>query len=63
LERRIRDERGVVRPLVNIFVGDDNVRSLSGVGTLLSPGDDVSILPAISGGDHPGGGDYAGDGT
>jgi molybdopterin converting factor small subunit len=50
LERRIRDEQGVLRPHVNIFVGEENVRSLAGAGTVLSAGAEVSILPAISGG-------------
>ncbi|MDQ1401495.1 MAG: sulfur-carrier protein [Acidimicrobiaceae bacterium] len=50
LERRIRDEQGVVRPHVNIFVGDENVRTLNGAATVLPGGAEVSILPAISGG-------------
>ena len=50
LERRIRDEQGALRPHVNIFVGDENVRSLGGARTVLPAGAEVSILPAISGG-------------
>jgi molybdopterin converting factor small subunit len=50
LERRVRDEQGTLRPHVNIFVGEDNIRSLAGAGTILQEGDAVSILPAISGG-------------
>jgi molybdopterin converting factor small subunit len=50
LERRIRDEQGVLRPHVNIFVGEENIRSQSGAGTVLRTGSEVSILPAISGG-------------
>ncbi len=50
LERRIRDEQGVLRTHVNLFVGDDNVRSLDGARTVLRPGDEVSILAAVSGG-------------
>jgi molybdopterin converting factor small subunit len=50
LERRIRDEQGVLRPHVNIFVGDENVRSLGGARAALPAGAEVSILPAISGG-------------
>jgi molybdopterin converting factor small subunit len=50
LERRIRDEQGALRPHVNIFVGDENVRTLNGAATVLAPGAEVSILPAISGG-------------
>jgi len=50
LERRIRDEQGVLRPHVNLFVGDEDIRSLDGAGTLLRSGDDVSVVAAISGG-------------
>ena len=50
LERRIRDERGTPRVHVNIFVGSDNVRDLEGLTTTLQPGQEISILPAISGG-------------
>jgi molybdopterin synthase sulfur carrier subunit len=50
LERRIRDERGGVRPHVNLFVGADNVRDLDGTATTLARGQDVSVIPAVSGG-------------
>ena len=50
LGRRIRDERGELRVHVNLFVGDENVRTLEGTGTSLHPGTSVSILAAISGG-------------
>ncbi len=50
LERRIRDEQGALRPHVNVFVGDEDVRSLDGSGTVLQPDDEVSIVAAISGG-------------
>ncbi len=50
LERRIRDERGGLRPHVNLFVGDQDVRALGGLATALAAGDEVSIVAAISGG-------------
>jgi molybdopterin synthase sulfur carrier subunit len=50
LERRIRDEQGRIRRHVNVFVGADNVRDRDGPATPISAGDDVSILPAVSGG-------------
>jgi molybdopterin converting factor small subunit len=50
LERRIRDEQGSLRTHVNLFVGDENVRTLAGTATTLPPGASVSILAAISGG-------------
>lgn len=50
LERRVRDERGAMRPHVNVFVGEDNVRNLDDLDTRLSPNAEVSIIAAISGG-------------
>ena len=50
LERRVRDELGRTRVHVNLFVGADNVRDLEGMATTISPGDELSIVPAISGG-------------
>jgi molybdopterin converting factor small subunit len=50
LERRVRDELGRTRVHVNLFVGADNVRDLDGLATTLTPGDELSIIPAISGG-------------
>ena len=50
LERRIRDERGRARPHVNLFVGSDNVRDSNGQATPIKAGDELSIVPAVSGG-------------
>jgi molybdopterin converting factor small subunit len=50
LERRVRDEQRRLRRHVNVFRGDDNVRDLDGQGTPLAAGDEVSIIPAVSGG-------------
>ena len=50
LYRNICDETGTVRRHLNVFVNSDNVRDLNGVDTSLTPGDVVTILPAVSGG-------------
>ncbi len=50
LERRVRDELGRTRTHVNLFVGDDNVRDLDGVATVIPAGAELSIIPAVSGG-------------
>ncbi|MDP8969106.1 MAG: MoaD/ThiS family protein [Actinomycetota bacterium] len=50
VERRIRDERGVVRRHVNLFVGADNVRDLAGLDTPVGPEQELVVLPAVSGG-------------
>lgn len=48
--RRVRDETGVVRRHVNVFVGADNARDLAGVATVVPEGVEVAVLPAVSGG-------------
>jgi molybdopterin converting factor small subunit len=50
LERRVRDELGRTRVHVNLFVGSNNVRDLDGLATAIAAGDELSIIPAISGG-------------
>jgi MoaD family protein len=48
--QRIVVDAGELRPYVNVFVGSDNVRSISGLETPVSDGDIVSIIPAVAGG-------------
>jgi sulfur-carrier protein len=50
LYRGICDETGVVRRHLNIFVNADHVRERDGLDTRLTAGDEVTILPAVSGG-------------
>ena len=50
LYRNICDETGTVRRHLNVFVNSDNVRDLDGVDTTLTAGDEVTIVPAVSGG-------------
>jgi molybdopterin converting factor small subunit len=50
LERRIRDEQGRARPHVNLFVDSDNVRDRDGLATTIRAGEELSIIPAVSGG-------------
>jgi len=46
---RLCDEKGV-RRFINIYVGEEDVRFLDGLGTALKSGDQISIVPAIAGG-------------
>jgi sulfur-carrier protein len=50
LERRIRDEQGVVRRHVNVYVDGQDIRVLDGVGTSVPEGGEVAVMAAISGG-------------
>lgn len=47
---RVLTPDGDVRPLVNVFVGEDNIRTLDGLATALSDGDTLAIIPAVAGG-------------
>jgi sulfur-carrier protein len=46
---RLLDEKGV-RRFVNLYVGDEDIRFLEGLGTALKGGEQLSIVPAIAGG-------------
>jgi sulfur-carrier protein len=50
LVRRIRDETGTVRPFVNVYVGDDDIRHGAGLATPLTAGTVVHFLPSVAGG-------------
>ncbi|MFG2196275.1 MoaD/ThiS family protein [Streptomyces sp. NPDC048639] len=41
---------GELRRFVNVYLNDEDVRFLEGIGTELSDGDNVTILPAVAGG-------------
>jgi len=50
LHRNVCDETGAVRRHINIFVNDSHMRDRDGLETALLPGDEVIILPSVSGG-------------
>jgi molybdopterin synthase sulfur carrier subunit len=50
IKEKLLDESGEIRPYVNIFVNDEDIRFLDGKGTELKDGDNVSIVPSIAGG-------------
>lgn len=50
LYRNICDETGTLRRHLNVFVNSDNIRDLQGVDTILTAGDVLTFLPAVSGG-------------
>ncbi len=47
-ERLVED--GQLRRFVNVYLNDEDVRFLGGLGTAVADGDDVTILPAVAGG-------------
>ena len=50
LYRAICDETGAVRRHVNLFVNAAHVRDLAGLETALADGDEIAVIPAVSGG-------------
>ncbi len=50
LHRAVRDESGRVRRHVNLFVNELHMSERGGLDAALTPGDVVTILPAVSGG-------------
>lgn len=46
----ICDETGAVRRHLNVFVNVTNMRDLNGVDTPVAERDEITILPAVSGG-------------
>ena len=46
----ICDETGKVRRHLNVFVNVTNMRDMNGIDTPIADGDEVTILPAVSGG-------------
>ena len=47
---RVLDERGRVRPHINIFVDGENIRYTGGLAAAVSANAEVFIIPAVSGG-------------
>ena len=50
LRDRVVNERGQLRPHVNIFLNDENVRHKEMLETRLPDNAEITILPAVSGG-------------
>jgi len=50
LRDRVVNEKGEVRLHVNIFVNNENIRFQQSLSTPLSEGDEITILPSVSGG-------------
>ena len=47
---RLLDEEGKLQRFVNVFVSDDDVRYMDGLGTNVVDGETLSIVPAVAGG-------------
>lgn len=50
LRPHLFDDEGALRQYVNVFVNDQDLRSLKGDATPLKAGDRLTIVPSIAGG-------------
>lgn len=50
IRQRLLDDGGEIHRYVNLFVDDQDVRLLSGLGTPLRDGAEIAIVPAMAGG-------------
>lgn len=50
MKERICDDKGKIRRFVNIYLNDEDIRFLKQEETALKEGDEISIVPAIAGG-------------
>ena len=51
IAERVLDEQGEVKRFINVFVNDDEIRTLQGLSTPVKTTDRVSIVPAMAGGE------------
>jgi len=49
ISERLIDESGL-RRFVNVYLNDEDVRFLDGLGTVIADKDSITILPAVAGG-------------
>src|SRR5436189_4370932 len=50
LRLHLFDDRNALRSFVNVYLNDEDIRHLSGPGTVLKDGDLLMIVPSIAGG-------------
>jgi molybdopterin synthase sulfur carrier subunit len=52
LKKHLLDDKGEIRSFVNIFIGNEDIRSLQQEKTAVKEDTVISIVPAIAGGNH-----------
>ena len=48
---RLLDGDGKIKRFINVFVNEDEIRTLQGADTPVAAGDRISIVPAMAGGE------------
>ena len=51
MRERLLDDKGEMRRFVNIYLNGDDIRFLNQLNSQVKDGDDISIVPAIAGGE------------
>lgn len=54
LKKHLFDTEEKVRPFINVFVGEDDIRNLQQQNTMVAESSTISIVPAIAGGSSSG---------
>jgi molybdopterin synthase sulfur carrier subunit len=47
---QLLDGQGALHRFLNVYLNDDDVRYLGGLGAAVADGDEVTLLPAVAGG-------------
>ncbi|MDO9347833.1 MAG: MoaD/ThiS family protein [Anaerolineales bacterium] len=50
LKLHLYNGEGQLRPFVNLFIGESNIKDLQGLGTSLGEDDKLLLIPSIAGG-------------
>lgn len=50
MQSHLYNERGELRPFVNLFIGATNIRDLQGLETVVAPDEIILLIPSIAGG-------------
>lgn len=50
LRPQLTNSQGELRPFVNLFLGENNVRDLQGLATPLRENDQLLLIPSVAGG-------------
>jgi MoaD family protein len=50
LKARLFDGGGEVKPFLNVYLNNEDIRYLDNLATAIKDGDELSIIPAVAGG-------------
>ena len=49
-KNKVIDNNGKLKPIINVYVNDENIKFLEDLHTILKDKDEILFLPAVSGG-------------